>query len=80
MILWFLVSRYKNDVRVAHFIGAVKPWHYNYTKSIGQVQLNPDAGPSIEFLSKWWKMFLKIDHGGLVDSMVRIILCYILIL
>ncbi|GFS13913.1 glycogenin-1, partial [Elysia marginata] len=51
--------QFRNNVKVAHFIGAVKPWHQPFNSATGQVSVLPDTGHSQEFLQVWWNIFME---------------------
>lgn len=51
--------RFRHDIRVVHFVGATKPWHYTYDRDTRQVH-NLQTGHDAEYLTLWWQTF--IDH------------------
>ncbi|GFO47441.1 glycogenin-1 [Plakobranchus ocellatus] len=52
-------KQFRNNVKVVHFIGAVKPWHQPFNTATGQVTALPDTGHSQEFLQIWWNIFME---------------------
>lgn len=54
-------AKFRDQIRVVHFIGSVKPWHYSVNPSNGQI-ITKDvsiAGHSTDHLQLWWNIFLK---------------------
>ena len=64
--------RFGNNVKVAHFIGASKPWHHRYNTVTGQVELQEGSGHSQEFLQIWWDIFMSLVQPHLSPEMVGI--------
>jgi len=58
-------KQFYNDIKVVHFIGAVKPWHQPYNSRTGTVSALPGSGHSEEFLQKWWALFMECVHPNL---------------
>jgi len=52
--LWF-----QKDIKVVHFIGAVKPWLHMYDRSTHRVQVQSDPGHNASYLQMWWDIFMK---------------------
>jgi len=64
--MWF-----NKDIKVAHFIGSIKPWHHVFDKSTGRVQLQAVPGHDAGFLQTWWDIFIKEVEpklGGISSS------------
>lgn len=57
--------QFYNDIKVVHFIGAVKPWHQGYNSRTGTVSVLPGSGHSEEFLQRWWSLFMECVHPNL---------------
>lgn len=57
-------SRFKNDVKVVHFIGAQKPWTY-YRLSDGSIvpRGNGSDNVNLEYIQIWWSIFDKISKS-----------------
>lgn len=54
--------RYGQDVKIVHFLGSVKPWHFMYDQESGQIK-RFGTGPSVSdqlFVKMWWDLL----HGG----------------
>jgi len=49
---------YGKDVKICHFIGAMKPWSYTYNTVTGRVE-GADAGNDTDFLHQWWTLFMQ---------------------
>jgi lipopolysaccharide biosynthesis glycosyltransferase len=64
-------KRFKDSVKIVHFIGAQKPWYYTYnadTRAItGNVQLT-----ECEHLVQWWCTFYQQVYPRLPEELVII--------
>jgi len=60
---------YGKTVKIAHFIGAIKPWHHTYNLNTGQVETTSHAGHCSEFLQNWWNVFMQKVQPGLSPSL-----------
>jgi len=58
-------KRFGHNVKVIHFIGAVKPWHVGYNTATRTLQ--GDAGEATQFLQQWWNVFMDRVHHNLSD-------------
>ncbi|KAL3311658.1 Glycogenin-1 [Cichlidogyrus casuarinus] len=62
--------QHKQHIRVAHFIGSLKPWHQQYCTQSGSVVPRDDNGKfTIDFLNKWWTTFVT-EVRPLIGSQV----------
>jgi len=54
----FNSCRFRNDIRVVHFAGALKPWQLTYNPQTEQLSGNLGGQHEIqrEFLLAWWKV------------------------
>ena len=52
-------KQFYNDIKVVHFIGAVKPWHHAYNRRTCTVSALPGSAHSEEFLQKWWSLLME---------------------
>jgi len=52
--LWF-----QKDIKVVHFIGAVKPWLHQYDRATHRVHLQTDPGHNASYLQMWWDIFMQ---------------------
>jgi len=52
--MWF-----RKDIKVVHFIGAVKPWLHVYDRSTHRVQMQSDPGHNAAYLQMWWDIFME---------------------
>jgi glycogenin glucosyltransferase len=52
-------TRFQKDIKVVHFIGAVKPWLHMYDRSTHQVRLQLDPGHQAGYLQQWWDIFMQ---------------------
>jgi len=55
------VTQFRNDVRVVHFAGAVKPWQLTYNPQNEQLSGNLGSQHEIqrEFLLSWWRIMYQ---------------------
>ncbi|OTF76748.1 glycogenin-1-like protein [Euroglyphus maynei] len=67
-------KRFGKNVKVIHFLGALKPWYCSYNASLGK--LNTFIGNDQQrcFIEKWWQMMFTnvhpaIEQLNLVGSM-----------
>lgn len=76
-------KQFYDDIRVVHFIGAVKPWHHSYNTASRTVTPLPNTGHSQEFLQVWWDIFMEtvqpsldpqLCEGGIVGDLASITL------
>lgn len=57
--------RFKNQIKIVHFIGAIKPWHHPYNTVTRTVTTLPETYHSQEFLQYWWDIFIESVHPHL---------------
>jgi len=60
-------KRFGHNVKVIHFIGAVKPWHVGFNTATRTLQ--GEVGESREFIQQWWNVFMNRVHPHLPDVM-----------
>jgi len=65
--------QFGRNVKVAHFIGAQKPWHHTFNVQTGQVETSPDAGHNADFLQIWWNIFLDKVQPHLDNTLVGLV-------
>jgi glycogenin glucosyltransferase len=64
-------KQFGENVKIVHFIGAVKPWHYSFNVSTGKVEgVEPTMGV---FLQHWWNLFMKDIHTQLSPELMSFI-------
>ncbi|XP_005108197.2 glycogenin-1 isoform X2 [Aplysia californica] len=51
-------KQFYDNIKVVHFIGAVKPWHHAYNTASRTVTQLPGTGHSQQFLQMWWNIFM----------------------
>lgn len=64
--------RFKDRVKIVHFIGAVKPWHHTFDSVSGKVTPLPGTGHSQEFLQVWWNIFMQSVQPNLDPTLVSV--------
>ncbi|KAH9512399.1 Glycogenin-1 [Bulinus truncatus] len=74
-------KQFYDDIKVVHFIGAVKPWHHSYNSASRVVTPLPNTGHSQEFLQLWWDIFMEsvqphldpqLPEGGIVGELASL--------
>lgn len=51
-----LLCRFGKDIKIVHFLGAVKPWQHNYDAATKTLQLRTDSYNNIEYVQHWWNI------------------------
>ena len=59
-------KQFGKDVKIVHFLGAVKPWMQFFNSETGRVQ--PDSPHSYEHLQLWWDTFMKHVQPNLSEE------------
>ena len=63
-------ERFGKDTKVAHFIGAVKPWHLSYNRATKSVETAEGDQPDVvDFVHVWWKVFMEDVHYRLIADL-----------
>jgi len=60
--------QYGQATKVAHFIGAVKPWHMGYNKATNCVE-SGDTRHIADFVYIWWRIFMEDVHHKLLGDL-----------
>ena len=64
-------ERFGKATKVAHFIGAVKPWNLNYNRATRRVETEAgDLEPVVDFVHVWWQIFMDDVHYRLISDLV----------
>lgn len=53
-------KQFGKDVKIVHFIGPLKPWHYSYNSDLGDVYMPAQSGAIVHeklFLQQWWGIY-----------------------
>jgi len=53
-------NRYGKDIKIVHFLGAVKPWHHHFDKETGKVvRVGSHSGSKTDeiFTQMWWDLY-----------------------
>jgi len=51
-------KRYESQIKIIHFLGAVKPWNLNYDTTSQRLLFIPKAFEHVSgYLSRWWDLF-----------------------
>merc|ERR1712013_924493 len=57
-------NRYGKNIKIVHFLGAVKPWHHYYDQTTGRVRTTGGGSKTDEiFTQMWWELNVKTDAG-----------------
>lgn len=59
-------KQFGKDVKIVHFLGAVKPWMQFFNAETGKVQ--PDSPHCYDHLQIWWDTFMKYVQPHLTDE------------
>ena len=68
------VHRFGKNVKVVHFIGAVKPWHHTFNTATGQVEPQAETIHHGGYLQAWWSIFMAKVQPKLDPGVVRTII------
>merc|ERR1712168_355004 len=63
-------NRYGKDVKIAHFLGSVKPWHHYYNKETGKVVRMSHSQTSMSdqiFLQMWWDLYSASENKSIAS-------------
>ena len=63
----FVCERFGSATKVAHFIGAVKPWTLGYNRATKSVERDGEQ-PShvVDFVHTWWQIFMEDIDSSLI--------------
>lgn len=65
-----LSIRFRESVKIVHFIGAQKPWYYTYNADNGSV-MGPAGLYESEYLVNWWSVFYNNVYPKIGDEIVK---------
>jgi glycogenin glucosyltransferase len=65
------IFRFGKNVKIVHFIGALKPWHAAFNTATGQVESHAQTYHHQEYLQLWWNVFMDKVNPALGPEMVR---------
>jgi len=70
MCMCVVCQRFGKATKVAHFIGAVKPWNLSYNRATHSVE-TPDEGLPhvVDFVHVWWQIFMEDIHYRLIANL-----------
>lgn len=51
-------KQFGRDVKIVHFLGAVKPWHHMFNLLTGHVQPQGESQHMFDHLQFWWELFM----------------------
>lgn len=61
-------KQFKQNVKICHFIGAVKPWQHPYNSSTRRVTPLSHSGHDADYLQRWWDIFIATVQPTLDPS------------
>jgi len=64
-------KQYGANVKLVHFLGATKPWHYSYDTASGTVQTGPGYQHLAPFLNSWWNIYTQLVKPNIPDMDVE---------
>lgn len=50
-------KRFAKDVKIVHFLGAVKPWHHNFDVNRRTLHFRSDSLTNYDYVLLWWNIF-----------------------
>ncbi|XP_071441587.1 glycogenin-1 isoform X2 [Hetaerina americana] len=62
-------KKFGETVRIAHFIGACKPWMQTFDSEAQQVRASPGQEHQLMLLQLWWDIFCRNVHPHLTGEM-----------
>jgi len=63
-------GRFGSATKVAHFIGAVKPWNLAYNRATRSVETGDGDPPHVvDFVNVWWHIFMDDIHYRLIANL-----------
>jgi glycogenin glucosyltransferase len=69
-------KRFASEVKIVHFLGAVKPWHHSLSAD-GKLQYHTESGHLRQHVDMWWAIYtadiapiLNVQLSGLIGSAV----------
>jgi len=66
----FCCCRFGHTIKIVHFIGESKPWHFSLNTATGQVEGTSMTLHNQRFLQMWWSLFLEQVQPHLDPKMV----------
>lgn len=63
-------NRFRQDIRILHFAGRLKPWLLPYNSKTRSPCIPPEYIHATEYLQLWWKIFFEKVHQHLNVEMV----------
>ena len=64
------LCRFREKIKIVHFIGPIKPWHHPFNTATKTVTTMPETGHSQEFLQIWWDLFMDLVQPKLDPTLV----------
>lgn len=64
--------RFGQNVKILHFIGAMKPWLQSFDSRTGQVNVASGSEHVAQYLQLWWTIFFQNVHKDLSAEMVSV--------
>jgi glycogenin glucosyltransferase len=52
-------KRFAKDVKIVHFLGAVKPWHHSFDTRSKTLQYRQDSLSDVQYVQHWWAVFVE---------------------
>jgi len=70
--------KFGERVKIVHFLGAIKPWHYSYDKVSGEITSSFLAQHNMGHVTLWWQTFVSVkdklpnDLGGIAGQLANL--------
>ncbi len=73
-----MCNRFRNDIHVVHFAGALKPWQLSYNPQNEQLSGNLGGQSDIQrdFLLSWWTIMYQRVWPNIIKNQVIITLFF----
>jgi len=64
--------KFGERVKIVHFLGSIKPWHYSYDKTTGSISSTFLAQHNMSHVTQWWNIFAHIVKDKLPNDLAGI--------
>jgi len=65
------LKQFGKNVKIVHFIGALKPWHASFNTATGHVESQAETYHHQEYLELWWSIFMQKVNPALDPSLTH---------
>jgi glycogenin glucosyltransferase len=50
-------KRFAKDIKIVHFLGAIKPWHHGFDTRLKSLQYRQESLSDVQYVEQWWAVF-----------------------